>query len=312
MKGTVKLESELGKGTKITVEVPFNKSLRPPSQIPRRPSQRSRRSNDSSLAAAATSPSAMEPVRRSDGAISPFADVDMLRSEHDITPTMAQTMQSTIPQPSPDNPNSNFAIHTTAPTPPIPASPAVPVPTAQQDGLLAPRDAYWILLAEDNPLNSEIFVKGITRMGFNVLAVSNGSEAVEAMSRRPWDLVLMDGQMPVCDGYEATRLIRQSASDVVRATTIIALTASAIAGDRERCIEAGMNGYLAKPVRLKVVSCVKSLGRQRRTHRRAIGISRLLLCKARHCVAGLSCFAKQETAIKWLSLRQCSSFVIMH
>lgn len=269
MRGTVKLESELGKGTRITVEVPFTKSLQPPSQIPRRPSQRSRRSNDSSLAAAATSPSAIEPVRRSDGAISPFPDVDISRSDNDVDANTAQSLQSMVSQHNPEHQNPGVAIRTTAPTPPIPASPAVPVPSSQSDGLLAPRDAYWILLAEDNPLNSEIFVKGITRMGFNVLAVSNGSEAVEAMSRRPWDLVLMDGQMPVCDGYEATRLIRQSASDVVRATTIIALTASAIAGDRERCIEAGMNGYLAKPVRLKVVSYGR--GPQRRTHRRGIG-----------------------------------------
>lgn len=122
------------------------------------------------------------------------------------------------------------------------------------NSLPAPRSAYWILLAEDNPLNSEIFVKGLTRMGFSVLAVPNGQEAVQAMSKRPWDLVLMDGQMPVCDGYEATRLIRGSSNATVKDTTIIALTASAIAGDKERCLEAGMNGYLSKPVRLKVVS----------------------------------------------------------
>ncbi|KAK9899724.1 hypothetical protein P389DRAFT_164791 [Cystobasidium minutum MCA 4210] len=254
MHGTVKLDSELGQGTKITVEVPFNKSLRPPSQLPRRPSQKSRRSQDSSLAAAATSPSALEPVPPSDGAMSPFNDIDMAGSEGDPTPDpgLGQAMHPLGPLPSPDNVHSGLAVTTTAPTPPL-ASPAEVPTSAQADGLLAPRKAYWILLAEDNPLNSEIFVKGITRMGFNVLAVSNGQEAVDAMLQRPWDLVLMDGQMPICDGYEATRLIRQSASDVVRATTIIALTASAIAGDRERCIEAGMNGYLAKPVRLKVL-----------------------------------------------------------
>lgn len=115
------------------------------------------------------------------------------------------------------------------------------------------RSKVHILLAEDNPLNSEIFVKGLTRMGFNVKAVSNGVDAVAAMSERKWDIVLMDGFMPKMDGYEATRTIRQSEDPDIRNTTIIALTASAIAGDKERCLGAGMNAYLSKPVRLKLV-----------------------------------------------------------
>lgn len=245
MRGTVTLESELGKGTRIAVEVPFQKSLRPPTQLPRRPSQKSRRSTDSSLTAAATSPSALEPLQCLDNAIStlPGGDLDVEMAEVDLPPENHPS-ETSVSQPS------DIKIEMTVPTPPL-ASPSVSV---APNSLPAPRAAYWILLAEDNPLNSEIFVKGLSRMGFNVLAVPNGQEAVQAMNKRPWDLVLMDGQMPICDGYEATRLIRRSTDPSIKDTTILALTASAIAGDKERCLEAGMNGYLAKPVRLKVVS----------------------------------------------------------
>lgn len=188
---------------------------------------------------------------RFEGAVSPMPESDQSSNSHTVMPPTDQAVQEPSHPMDQEYDPSGPQIQTTAPTPPL-QSPAVA--NVQADGLLAPRSAYWILLAEDNPLNSEIFTKGITRMGFNVLAVPNGQEAVEAVSKRPWDLVLMDGQMPICDGYEATRLIRQNQSPIVSHTTVIALTASAIAGDKERCLEAGMNGYLAKPVRLKVVS----------------------------------------------------------
>jgi len=113
------------------------------------------------------------------------------------------------------------------------------------------REDLWILLAEDNELNSEIVEKTLKKMKFNVKAVKNGHEAVQAMYERRWDIVLMDGQMPNMDGYEATRVIRSSSDPAIRSTTIIALTASAIQGDREKCLEVGMNDYLAKPVRAK-------------------------------------------------------------
>lgn len=247
MKGTVTLDSELGKGTRIAVEVPFQKVLSPPSRLPRRPSQRSRRSTDSSLTAAATSPSALEPLQVRDGAISPMPtrEADSYIAAGDSG--QPRERDSNIVAGSKA---SKIEIQMTMPSPPLSSPPMSVAP----NGLISPRSAYWILLAEDNPLNSEIFVKGLTRMGFSVLAVPNGQEAVKAMNKRPWDLVLMDGQMPICDGYEATRQIRGSSDSAIKDTTIIALTASAIAGDKERCLEAGMNGYLSKPVRLKVVS----------------------------------------------------------
>jgi CheY-like chemotaxis protein len=254
MKGTVDLESELGKGTRIAVEVPFQKSLNPPSKLPRRPSQRSRRSTDSSLTAAATSPSALEPLQGRDGTISPMParEADSYMAGGGLGQPRGRQPMAVAGSKA-----SNIEIQMTMPSPPLSSPPMSVAP----NGLTAPRSSYWILLAEDNPLNSEIFVKGLSRMGFSVLAVPNGLEAVQAMDKRPWDLVLMDGQMPICDGYEATRQIRGSSNSTIKDTTIIALTASAIAGDKERCLEAGMNGYLSKPVRLKVVSQAVSMVR---------------------------------------------------
>lgn len=83
-------------------------------------------------------------------------------------------------------------------------------------------------------------------MRFNVEAASDGLEAIAALQRRRFDLVLMDGQMHTLDGYEATKRIRQSLDPKIANVTIVALTASAVKGDRERCLEAGMSDYLSK------------------------------------------------------------------
>lgn len=121
-----------------------------------------------------------------------------------------------------------------------------------------PRDQLRICIAEDNPINQKIAVSFVTKLGFKSEAFSDGLQAVEALRRRsadknPFHLVLMDVQMPVLDGYDATRLIRKDTDPTVRSVLIIAMTASAIRGDREKCIDAGMNNYLAKPVRANVL-----------------------------------------------------------
>jgi CheY-like chemotaxis protein len=121
-----------------------------------------------------------------------------------------------------------------------------------------PRDQIRICIAEDNPINQKIAISFVTKLGFQCQAFNDGAQAVEALRKQskagtPFHLVLMDVQMPVLDGYEATRVIREDLDPVVRGVLIIAMTASAIRGDREKCIEAGMNNYLAKPVRAAVL-----------------------------------------------------------
>jgi len=105
-----------------------------------------------------------------------------------------------------------------------------------------------ILLAEDNRVNQKLAVRLLENRGHSVHVVSDGHAAIEAFDRRVFDAVLMDVQMPRMDGLRATALIRDHRNDWARNTPIIALTAHAMAGDRERCLDAGMNAYLSKPI----------------------------------------------------------------
>jgi len=104
-----------------------------------------------------------------------------------------------------------------------------------------------ILVAEDNPINQKLMVKMLENQGYRVDIAANGQEAVEALRNLPYDLVLMDAQMPELDGVEATRQIRQMNGQLAE-MPIIAVTAHALKGDRERFLQAGMNDYLSKPV----------------------------------------------------------------
>ena len=109
--------------------------------------------------------------------------------------------------------------------------------------------AFRVLLAEDNPINQQVACIMLAKMGIRVDAVANGEEAVFALGHLPYDLVLMDMQMPVMDGMTAARAIRASSPSVLNPNIpIVAMTANAVQGDRENCLEVGMNDYLTKPV----------------------------------------------------------------
>jgi CheY-like chemotaxis protein len=105
-----------------------------------------------------------------------------------------------------------------------------------------------VLLADDNLANQKLGKAMLEKLGCEVEVVTNGREAIRASTHTIFDLILMDCQMPEMDGYSATATIRAVEAHRGRRTPIIALTASAMQGDRERCLEAGMDDYLAKPL----------------------------------------------------------------
>jgi two-component system, sensor histidine kinase and response regulator len=109
--------------------------------------------------------------------------------------------------------------------------------------------ALRVLLAEDHPINQKVAGYMLKRLGYSVVIAGDGREALKALEESDFDLVLMDIQMPVMDGFEAVREIRKREAAGTPKVPIIALTAHAMAGDHERCLAAGFDGYLAKPIR---------------------------------------------------------------
>ena len=108
-----------------------------------------------------------------------------------------------------------------------------------------------VLVAEDDPINQKVAKLRIEALGYQVKIVSDGEIAVQTLQNNSFDIVLMDIQMPKLDGYEATKSIRSPATNVLNPNIpIIALTAFAIKGDAEKCLEAGMNDYISKPIQL--------------------------------------------------------------
>ncbi|HTH94661.1 MAG TPA: response regulator [Rhodocyclaceae bacterium] len=110
-----------------------------------------------------------------------------------------------------------------------------------------------VLLVEDNPVNQRLALILLQKLGHEVDTAANGNEALKALSQQHYDIVLMDCRMPIMDGYEATHIIRKGNAVLDPKVAIIAMTANAMAGDRERVLEAGMNDYLAKPINAKAL-----------------------------------------------------------
>jgi signal transduction histidine kinase/CheY-like chemotaxis protein len=135
-----------------------------------------------------------------------------------------------------------------------------------------PDEARWrVLVAEDNPVNARLMHQLLCRHGHEVVLVRNGAEAVAALTGSRFDVVLMDVQMPTMDGLAATRLIRQGDDERGDHTAIVALTAHAMRGDRERCLAAGMDEYVSKPVRrhelfAAMAAAVEAAETRRRVH----------------------------------------------
>jgi CheY-like chemotaxis protein len=128
-------------------------------------------------------------------------------------------------------------VHSRAPEPAAAAVPASDAPPLR------------VLLAEDNVVNQRLVTKLLERRGHTVNVAANGWLALQALSREQYDVVLMDVQMPEMDGFEATAVIREKERVSGARIPIVALTANAMKGDSERCLSAGMDAYLSKPIR---------------------------------------------------------------
>jgi signal transduction histidine kinase/DNA-binding response OmpR family regulator/HPt (histidine-containing phosphotransfer) domain-containing protein len=130
------------------------------------------------------------------------------------------------------------------------ADPSAPDGLPQQAAAATARVRGTVLLVEDNPVNQQVAQAMLAKLGLPVVVANDGREAVELVKVRDFDLILMDCQMPVMDGYEATAAIRRLPEARGERLPIIALTANAMQGDRQKCLEAGMDDFLSKPYSL--------------------------------------------------------------
>jgi len=129
--------------------------------------------------------------------------------------------------------------------------------TSMFDQDLATRHPLRIVVVEDNVVNQKVASRLLHQLGYRTDVATNGLEAIDAVQRQPYDLVLMDVQMPEMDGLEATRRIR--ADERISQPRIVAMTAAVMHGEKQRCLDAGMDGYLSKPLDVpELVEAVKA------------------------------------------------------
>jgi two-component system sensor histidine kinase/response regulator len=126
---------------------------------------------------------------------------------------------------------------------------AVEMQSTEPAPIMRADNGLRILLAEDNAINRALAAAILEKRGHSLVHAANGREAVEAAAREAFDLIFMDVQMPEMDGFEATNRIRQSEKGSGRHLPIVAMTAHAMTGDRERCLAAGMDDYISKPLK---------------------------------------------------------------
>jgi CheY-like chemotaxis protein len=180
----------------------------------------------------------------------PFVQVDLSTTKRfggtglglAISKHLAELMGGAVGARSEVGKGSTFSFTVRAPaqaSPVLVEKPALPTPTQ--------RPPLRILLAEDNDVNRQIAVKMLERLGYHADLVENGLDALAALAKKPYDVVLMDVHMPEMDGLEATRQVRSWARPQ---PWIIAITASALPDDEVACFKAGVNDYLAKPVKV--------------------------------------------------------------
>jgi CheY-like chemotaxis protein len=146
-------------------------------------------------------------------------------------------------------------------------------PALLEQAPVRPAPALRVLVAEDNPVNQKLVVSLLRKLGHETTVAGNGSEALSALERAAFDLVLMDVQMPEMDGLEATARIRARERVVGGHLPIVALTAHALKGDRERCLEAGMDDYVSKPIKPEELK--RALARLGRTEEAVAELARV-------------------------------------
>ena len=199
------------------------------------------------------------PPERVDALFEPFTQLDASTTRRyggtglglSIARRLAELMGGTIAVTSTPGAGSTFTVaipFALAAAPPPPPAAVVVTTPAPSAAAPAPHGGK-VLLVEDNPTNQKVASAMLTRCGRQVDIAVNGSEALVALRQASYALILMDCQMPVMDGYEATRQIRAGAAgETNRDVPIVAMTANAMVGDREQCLAVGMNDYMAKPI----------------------------------------------------------------